>query len=83
MTPRRSSANLRIAGAKLVGIGRYSDILGMRDAGAEMVVDFVDAGLPSTIAPAATVVDAVHRVLGAVQDAGVDVLVAEAGASPL
>ncbi len=74
---------LRVAGVKLVGVGRYADILGMRDAGAQMIADFVDAGLPSTIAPAPVVEDAVNRVLGMVEDAGVDLLVAEAGASPL
>jgi hypothetical protein len=80
---RATRQGLRVAGAKLAGVGRYADILGMRDAGAEPVVDFVDAGLPSTIAPAPAVVDAVHRILGAVEDADVDLLVAEAGASPL
>jgi hypothetical protein len=80
---RATRRGLRVAGAKLVGVGRYSDILQMRDAGAEVIVDFVDAGLPSTIAPAPIVRDAVHRILGVVEDAGVDLLVAEAGASPL
>ena len=37
---------LRVAGAKLTGVARYSDILAMADAGAEMVMDFVDAGMP-------------------------------------
>ena len=80
---RATGRGLRVAGVKLVGVGRYADILGMRDAGAQMIADFVNAGLPSTVAPAATVEDAVHRVLGAVEDAGVNLLVAEAGASPL
>ena len=43
---------LRVGGAKLTGVGRYRDILGMRDAGADFVLDFVDAGLPSTACPA-------------------------------
>jgi hypothetical protein len=78
-----TSLGLRVAGVKLVGVGRYADILGMRDAGAHLIADFVDAGLPSTIAPASVVEDAVNRVLGVVEDAGADLLVAEAGASPL
>lgn len=74
---------LRVAAAKLVGVGRYADVLAMGDAGASPALDFVDAGLPSTLAGPETVRDAVHRVLGAIEDAGVDLLVVEAGASPL
>ena len=74
---------LRVAGAKLTGVARYSDILAMADAGAEMVMDFVDAGMPSSIGPAARVTAAVGRITAAAGGAGVDVLVAEAGASPL
>ncbi len=74
---------LRVAGVKLVGVARYADILAMRDAGAEPVLDFVDAGLPSTIAPAEEVIGAVRAILGAVEDADPDLLVVEAGASPL
>ena len=32
-----------MAGAKLTGVARYADILGMADAGAGPVLDFVDA----------------------------------------
>ena len=42
---------LRVAGAKLTGVGRYRDILAMRKAGAFYIADFVDAGLPSTVVP--------------------------------
>ena len=80
---RATGRGLTVAGAKLVGVGRYSDILGMRDAGAQTIVDFVDAGLPSTIVPGTTLDDAVRRILGSLEDAGADLLVAEAGASPL
>ncbi len=80
---RASRRGLRVAGAKLAGVARYSDILGMRDAGAQVIVDFVDAGLPSTITSAREMTGALHRVLGEVADAGVDLLVAEVGASPL
>jgi hypothetical protein len=74
---------LRVAGAKLTGVARYADILAMADAGAEIVMDFVDAGMPSSIGPPATVAAAVERIAFTVGGAGVDVLVAEAGASPL
>lgn len=80
---RAHGAGLRVAGAKLVGVGRYADILAMSDAGADPVLDFVDAGLPSTIAPEAAVREATHRILGALAAARADLLVVEAGASPL
>ena len=41
----------KVVGAKLTGAGRYRDILSFRDAGADAVFDFVDAGLPSTVVP--------------------------------
>ena len=34
-----------VIGTKLTGAGRYRDILAMRDAGADYIFDFVDAGL--------------------------------------
>jgi hypothetical protein len=74
---------LRVAGAKVTGVARYRDSLEMKDAGADMVVDLVDGGLPSTICPAEEYRRALDAILGRVADAGVDVLVAEAGASPL
>lgn len=80
---RASRRGLRVAGAKLAGVGRYSDILGMRDAGAQLIIDFVDAGLPLTITTTPEMTGALHRILGEVADAGVDLLVAEVGASPL
>jgi hypothetical protein len=74
---------LTVAGAKLAGVGRFSDILAMRDSGAVRVLDFVDAGLPSTAAPREAVVAATDRVLAAVDAGHPDALVAEVGASPL
>jgi hypothetical protein len=80
---RLRARGLRVAGAKLTGVGRYRDILAMRDAGAHVVFDFVDAGLASTICDA----DEMNRALGVlfalVTESNADVLVAEAGASPL
>jgi hypothetical protein len=80
---RATRMGLSVAGAKLAGVGRYGDILAMRDAGADPVLDFVDAGLPATLGPEAEVADAIERVLAAVAASGADLLVAEAGASPL
>lgn len=80
---RLAAMGLTVAGTKLAGVARYSDVLSMRDAGAATILDFVDAGLPSTVAPRDVVSDAARRVLAAVDARAPDVLVAEAGASPL
>lgn len=72
----------RAVGAKLTGAGRYQDILAMRDAGAEAVYDFMDAGLPSTVCPAEEYRTALRALLARIAEHRPDVLVAEAGASP-
>lgn len=80
---RLVARGLRVGGAKLTGVGRFRDILAMRDAGAEIVLDFVDAGLPSTICEPDEMNRTLGRLFALVDESGVDVLVAEAGASPL
>jgi hypothetical protein len=74
---------LRVIGAKLTGAGRYRDVLAMQDAGAERVFDFVDAGLPSTVAPENEYRSALRGLLSRMAAAEADVAVAEVGASPL
>ena len=74
---------LNVAAAKLTGSARYRDILQFRDAGASYVVDFVDAGLPSTVCAEATYRDAFNLMVSKVAAHNADVLVAESGASPL
>lgn len=76
-------AGLRVIGAKLTGAGRYQDVLAMQDAGAEHIFDFVDAGLPSTVAPEGEYRRALRNLLSQMAAVEADVLVAEAGASPL
>ncbi len=78
-----SALGLKIFGAKLTGAGRYRDILSFRDAGAVEIVDFVDAGLPTTVVPEATFRDAIRPLLHYITRQEPDFLVAEAGASPL
>lgn len=80
---RLKAMGLRVVGAKLTGAGRYRDILGMQDSGADAIVDFVDAGLPSTVCPPEVFRAAALRLLGVIDAAGADVAVVEAGASPL
>lgn len=74
---------LRILGAKLAGAGRYHDILTMSDAGADVVYDFVDAGLPSTITSPDHYREAMVPLLARMAEQHADVAVIEAGASPL
>ncbi len=76
-------AGLRVGGAKLTGASRYRDVLSFLDAGAAAVFDFVDVGLPSTVCPAEQYGPALRQLLGIIADHELDVLVAEAGASPL
>ena len=72
-----------VAAAKLTGAARYRDILKFRDAGARCVIDFVDAGLPSTVCSEARFRHAFEIMLSKIAACEADVLVAEAGASPL
>jgi hypothetical protein len=80
---RLKAHGLRVAATKLTGAGHYRDILAMRDAGADAIFDFVDAGLPSTAVAAATYEAALLQLLSQLGGAHPDVVVAEAGASPL
>jgi hypothetical protein len=74
---------LRVVGAKLSGAGRNRDILAMSDAGAATVFDFVDVGLPSTVCPEEEYREALRKLLAMIASEKPDVVVAEAGASPL
>jgi hypothetical protein len=74
---------LTVGGAKVTGVARYREILGMEDAGADVVVDFVDAGLPSTICPSDEYDEALALILSRLALEKPDVVVIEAGASPL
>ncbi|HET8593284.1 MAG TPA: DUF1611 domain-containing protein [Solirubrobacterales bacterium] len=78
-----SGMGMRVAGAKLTGVGRYRDILAMRRAGAGYIADFVDAGLPSTVVPSGEFASALTLLCSKLAAAEPEVVVAEAGASPL
>ena len=73
----------KVVGSKLTGAGRYRDVLSFRDAGASAIFDFADAGLPSTVVPEAEFRDAIRPLLHHIHSLKPDILVAEAGASPL
>jgi len=74
---------LRVAAAKLTGVGRFRDVLALGDAGADPIFDFTDAGVPSTAVPAAVYAEALEVLLSLLAEGKPDVVVAEAGASPL
>jgi len=80
---RLRSAGMRVLGVKLTGAGRYRDIVAMTDAGADWILDFVDAGLPSTCCLAEEYFPALEDLLGRMAETPADVAVIEIGASPL
>jgi len=74
---------LKVVGAKLTGAARYRDMLSFGDAGASAIYDFVDAGLPSSAVSEDTYREALPYLLSLIARDRPDVVVAEAGASPL
>jgi hypothetical protein len=72
-----SRSGLNIAGAKLTGVSLLRDVLSMRDYGASHVMDFTDAGFPST-GPANAVL-AARRVISGLAALGPDAIVVEMG----
>jgi len=74
---------LEVLACKLTGAARYRDILSCLDVGAEHVLDFVDAGLPSTICDEHVYAAALGHLLSRMAALEPDVIVVEAGASPL
>ena len=75
--------NFKIVAAKLTGAARYRDVLSYKDAGADAIYDFVDAGLPSTVCDEQLFRGAMSKLLSVMASNQPDVVVAEAGASPL
>jgi len=73
----------RVLAAKVTGAARYRDMLSCLDAGASAIFDFVDAGLPSSIAPVAQYRRALQVLLSNMATLRPDAVVIEAGASPL
>ncbi len=72
-----SLAGLRVGGAKLTGISLMRDILGMRDYGADLALDFTDAGVVCSTPESAPVT--ARTIFSNLAAGGVDVIVAETG----
>lgn len=77
------SVGLRVVGAKLTGAGRFRDILSMSDAGADVIFDFTDVGLPSTVMNDEEFEPYLGQLLTRIDSTDTDVAVVEIGASPL
>ncbi len=74
---------LKVVGAKLTGAGRFKDILAVKDVGADVVFDFVDVGLPSSIYPREKYKEKLKLLLSKIESQKAEVAVIEIGASPL
>jgi len=72
-----SRRGMQVGGAKLTGVSLLRDVLSMRDYGAGYVMDFTDAGFPST-GPANAVM-AARRVIKGLSAHAPDVIVVEMG----
>lgn len=72
------AAGLRVGAAKVTGTGSGGDVWSMSDAGAETVLDFTDAGLPSTyLADNDDVLRVMDTLIGYLGASGVDAVVFE------
>jgi len=71
-------AGYRVGAAKLTGTGAGGDVWSMLDAGASVVLDFTDAGFPSTyLATLEELHDILSTLTGQLYRAGVDCVVLE------
>lgn len=76
-------AGLKIVAGKLTGASRYSDILSLKDVGANYIFDFINMGLPSTIYPREKYRKKLIQLLSRISLVNADFAVIELGASPL
>lgn len=73
----------KVVACKVTGVGRLKDTLAMKEAGAAAIADFVDVGLPSSVVPREEYAAALELLLSKVAAEEPDVVLIEAGASPL
>ena len=74
---RLAQAGYRVGGAKLTGVALMRDTLSMRDYGAEVTLDFTDAGIVCT--GPETAAQVAHTVFAELSARNLDVVVAETG----
>lgn len=70
---------LKVAGAKLTGVAFMQDPFKMKDAGIHTVMDFVDAGLPSTCGEPDDAIAAACGVITEINKTSPDLILAEFG----
>lgn len=70
---------ITVAGAKLTGVAFMQDLFKMKDAGIGTVMDFVDAGLPSTCGAAEDAIVAACGVVSEINKTHPDLILAEFG----
>lgn len=83
MTRELVAMGKRVVGAKVTGVGRLRDTLAMKKAGAERIFDFVDVGFPSSVVPPDEYAEGLKLLLSKIAATEPDVVIIEAGASPL
>ena len=76
-------AGYKVVGAKLAGAGRYKDILAIKDVGADVILDFVDVGLPSSICDRDLYREKLKLLMNKIAAVKADIAIVEIGASPL
>lgn len=74
---RLSQAGYRVGGAKLTGVSLMRDTLSMRDYGAEVTLDFTDAGIVCT--GAETAAEVARTIFAELSLRNLDIVVAETG----
>lgn len=74
---------LSVAAAKLTGAAGYKDALSYGDAGADHVLDYVDAGLVSTVCERGDYEAGLETLLAKISNTKADVAVCEIGTSPM
>lgn len=74
---RLAQAGYRVGGAKLTGVALMRDTLSMRDYGAEVTLDFTDAGIVCT--GPETAAQVAHTIFAELSARNLDVVVAETG----
>jgi hypothetical protein len=73
-----TSYGMKVGAAKITGTGAGGDIWFMKDAGADPVLDFIDAGFPSTyLIPFQQIIHIMHTLTNYLSRAGVDAIVLE------
>lgn len=79
MAQHFKARGIKVGGAKLTGVAFTQDLFKMKDAGIDPVVDFVDAGLPSTCGKPEEAVGAALGIINRVNKDLPDIIFAEFG----